>query len=81
MGGRFYQGSLTTMRPDTWYYVMIVLDYDSRFQLFIWERDNPSQLCSYELIFDDEWEGLDWQFSIGVHDGQMYVDLIDILDL
>ena len=56
------RGNLT-MRPDTWYYLLLAVDRDARFIARVWEKSDPTRYAECRQQFDDDWKGKSWRFG------------------
>jgi hypothetical protein len=50
-----------SLRPNTWYYLLLGVDNGPRFIGYLWERDNPSQKAQIQQSFiGNQWGDRDW---------------------
>lgn len=72
------RGNLT-LRPNTWYYLLLAVDQDAAFVARVWEKEDPTRQVEYQRQFDDDWRGKSWRFAIGANKGKAYVDAFTVV--
>jgi hypothetical protein len=53
-----------TFNPNIWYMGMLTVGQSGKFQVKIWEGDNPAVMAVYSDIFDNRWQNLNWTIVI-----------------
>ncbi len=70
-GGNFTPG---TLRPDTWYYVLLRMGDSGKFTGKVWEKDFPDHHADFFRYVNSGWAGLHWSALFQVYEGTMDLD-------
>ena len=63
-----------TVRPETWYNLMMAINKDGEFIAMIWQPDDPTRVVRYREKVGEKWAGLDWRFGSGANNGTILID-------
>jgi len=72
--------SLMAFNPNTWYMGMLTVGQSGKFQVKIWERDNPAVMAVYNDSFDSSWQNLNWTLRIQNTQAELQIDNYRELD-
>jgi hypothetical protein len=63
------------LRVDTWYYLLMRVRSDQRFNVYVWERDNPSRfVVNTETTLPTNQQPKQWAGVVKVYGGIVVVD-------
>ena len=72
------RGNLT-MKPNTWYYLLLAVDEDAKFVARVWEKNDSTHYAECQQQFDNDWKGNSWEFRIGANEGKAYLDTFTVI--
>ena len=65
------------VQPNTWYDVLLTVDPNGSFLIYIWEKDGSQEFAG-TLFLGDEWLGREWALTLWCGEGSLRTDQIDV---
>jgi len=62
------------LQPDTWYYLLVMLDKRGQVTMKVWEKDDPTNRADFKKVMPSSWIGHQWGFMVQVYEGTLEMD-------
>ena len=74
LGGNYLHGNLS-LKPDTWYNILMAIGKNGEFLAVMWEPADETQRAVYNETIGEKWSDKPWFFIVKENEGEtLYVD-------